>query len=322
MEIEEKILDILYDNFNIYISGQIISKILEISRMSVSNYIKILKNKGYNISSSTNKGYILYQIPTTISKQSINYFLDNKNINMHIYDAIDSTNNKSKEYISDKYIKPSVIIAKKQTDGRGRFGKFFYSPDNTGIYMSIIISPNMYIKNSSYIIMATAIAVCDAIKQISNTYTKIKWINDIFLDEKKIGGILTEAFSNFETGKIEKIIIGIGLNISTKYFPQNIINIATSLNISINKNILIAKIIDNILNILDNFNKKDIIMKYRSLSMILDKQISFILNNKKIYGIAKDITDNGELIVISQNKNIYTLNSGEISIEISKKNYE
>lgn len=188
--------------------------------------------------------------------------------------------------------------------------------------MSIIISPNMYIKNSSYIIMATAIAVCDAIKQISNTYTKIKWINDIFLDEKKIGGILTEAFSNFETGKIEKIIIGIGLNISTKYFPQNIINIATSLNISINKNILIAKIIDNILNILDNFNKKDIIMKYRSLSMILDKQISFILNNKKIYGIAKDITDNGELIVISQNKNIYTLNSGEISIEISKKNYE
>ncbi|MDK2802456.1 MAG: biotin--[acetyl-CoA-carboxylase] ligase [Oscillospiraceae bacterium] len=322
MKIEEKILDILYNNFNTYISGQKISERLNISRMSVSNYIKKLKNRGYDISSSTNKGYILNKLSNIISKESIKYLLKNKDINIYIHDSLDSTNNKSKEYISDKDTKNLIIIAKKQTDGKGRYGKFFYSPDNTGIYMSLIVSPNLDIKNSSYIIMATAISVCDAIKEISNISTKIKWINDIFLNGKKIGGILTEAFSNFETGKIQKVIIGIGLNISTKYFPEDIQNIAGSLNISINKNILIAKIIDNILSILENFNLKDTILKYRSLSMVLESEISFILNNKKIYGIAKDITNTGELIVISEDNRIYTLKSEEISIEINQKIYE
>ena len=242
-----------------------------------------------------------------------------KNFDIKIFDSITSTNDFAKELIdTNNFCHGTTIIANSQTKGRGRFSKTFYSPKNTGIYFSTILNIPIKIQEISLITIISAISVCNTISKLYKLNPKIKWINDIYLNDKKVCGILVEnIIGNYKNLVSKAIIVGIGINISTNIFPEEIKNKATSIMSSaISRNIVISELINNIFNLLKNIYDKKIIEEYKKLSFVLNKKISYIKNGEKFFAKAIDINQYGNLIIEDNNNNILTLDCNEISIEL------
>lgn len=256
-----------------------------------------------------------------IDSTNIKNFLINDldNIDIYTFDSIDSTNTYLKNISSNIKNEFTTVVANEQTQGRGRLGRQFFSPANTGIYMSFIIKPDMSITDATFITTATSVAVCKAIENVTHLNPKIKWINDIYIENKKACGILAEAITDINSGNLAGIIIGIGINVNTTndIFPENIKDIATALTISnkIDRNELIASIL-NEFHIIYN-NPQDYMEDYKKRSLILNKDIYYIQNGIKYYGTAIDFTENGGLVIIDNEGNKKTLTSGEISVRLN-----
>jgi BirA family biotin operon repressor/biotin-[acetyl-CoA-carboxylase] ligase len=204
---------------------------------------------------------------------------------------------------------PSLIIADKQTAGRGRSGNSFYSPDKTGLYFTLLFETESAIP---LITPAAAVAVCNTIEKNFGIYPKIKWVNDIFLNNKKICGILSECFiSNNKT----LIAVGIGINLTTNEFPDNLPN-AGSLGITCDKEKLATDIAEYILGYIRNPNENEILNQYKNRLFVLNKRIEFFENNIRYSATVRDINAQCNLIVELPDKNEKILSSGEISILI------
>lgn len=240
-----------------------------------------------------------------------------KNINIeniYIFETIDSTNSYSKalNITADHY---SLVISHQQTNGRGRLGRNFYSPKSTGIYMSIIYK-NKNTINPVNITSIAAVAVAKAIEKLTNINVKIKWVNDLYIDDKKFCGILTECTNNIDTGLIENIIVGIGINVSTKSFPNELKDIATSLNVEVDKNLIISEIVNYLHYYLTH--GKEYLDLYRSKSMVIGKEVNYYQNDKIFSGKCIGINDEGELIIEKENAVIDVLRTGEITLRLKK----
>ena len=231
---------------------------------------------------------------------------------MLYYPSIDSTNNQAKRLVSDGARRTMLIICDEQTNGRGRQGKSFYSPALTGIYMSFVTHPMAPLKNAVTATTAAAVAVCRAVERLTDKQPKIKWVNDVYLGDKKICGILTEAVTDFETQTVTSVIIGIGMNIKTIDFPADVEN-AASLNANVKRADLIAAITDELYKI-NHSGYQDFISYYRSHSMIIGERIQFIQNNVVTPATALAIDEKGGLVVETEKGERLTLRSGEISI--------
>ena len=248
MLIKGKVLKILEENKGKNISGEEIAKKLNISRTSIWKAINALRSEGYTINAVTNKGYSLATNTDFISKEGISLYLNNEysKIDIYTYKLVSSTNDVAKTLALNGAKHGTVIISEEQSVGKGRLGRVFYSPANTGIYMSIILRPNLTAMDSVLITTSASVAICNAIQKVTGIECQIKWINDIYLNNKKVGGILTEASTNFESGTIDYLILGIGLNFNKpkESFPKELETIASSLfsnnNGNINRNILCA----------------------------------------------------------------------------------
>ncbi len=219
------------------------------------------------------------------------------NINFKSFCKIDSTSTYVKKHFNDS---PLLVCAKTQTGGRGRQGKDFFSPKG-GIYFSLALPKSF---NFTHLTALCGVSVCSAIEKLCGVSPKIKWVNDIYIEDKKVCGILCEATEN-------GVIIGIGINLNTKKFPEDLENIAGALNTKISKTKLIYEIAYNILNLTD-FKEY-----YTDHSYVLDKKIFFIENNEKYEAFAKNIDDNFGLVVRLPDGSYKTLTSGEISVRLS-----
>lgn len=321
MSLKTDILKILEQNTNIYLSGQDLAKSFDVSRNAVWKAINQLKDEGYIINSIPNRGYCLSCESDVISEESIyNSLSDNaKGLKIFYHKTIDSTNNEAKRMIANGFKDIALIIANEQTSGRGRLGRSFYSPQNTGIYMSFIFHPDLDLSDAVSVTTATSVAVVRAIENLTNLKPQIKWVNDIYINDKKACGILTEAVMSFEAGSAHSIVIGIGINTTTVSFPTEIENIATSLNFSgLSRNKLISAIADEMIEICADLTDKSYIKEYRERSMIIGKNIDFYKNNIKYNGIAEDVDNNGGLIVRLPDGSIETLQSGEVTVRLSE----
>lgn len=309
---KEIILDILNQNKGSYISGQTIAKTLNISRTTVSINIKKLIDQGYNITSSTKKGYCLSQDTDLINinkiKQNLNPFYQN----IYYFDTIDSTNTKLKE---NKYIEGDIIIANHQSKGKGRNGKSFYSPKDKGIYLSFLLKPPYTIHQSLKITACLAVAIYKAIKDLYQIETQIKWVNDILYKNKKIAGILCEANLEMNTGKIESMIVGIGINIHPFTIPEDLKDIATYLENKhpIKRSDLITSVLNNFYQDYQDLDQSNFLTTYRKASCVLNKTILVNQNNQTYLGYVKKINDDASLTIIVDNQE-RVLNSGEITI--------
>ena len=325
MSVKIEVLKALEENRGTFFSGEALANKLNISRAAVWKAIKQLKEEGYSIKAISNKGYSLSIETDVLSREGINIFLteENKGLDIEVYKELDSTNVYAKQLAVQGALHGTVVLAEEQTAGRGRRGRSFYSPGSTGIYMSIILRPNMEANEAILITTATSVAVAKAIETVTRIKTGIKWVNDIYIDEKKVAGILTEAVTDFESGKIECVIVGIGINFSTpkNSYPDEIKKIATSLYENkpndITRNQLVAEIINQVLASFKNLQSKEFIEDYKEKSIVIGRDIYILSNNSKTKAKAIDIDEQGGLIVLTEDGVVKTLNSGEISIRFN-----
>lgn len=237
-----------------------------------------------------------------------------KDIEITVLDSIDSTNLEAKRLIANGLCDTAIIIANEQTNGRGRLGRSFYSPPSTGIYMSIVVQPKMTAFDALIITICTGVAVCQAINALTGKNPQIKWVNDIFLDGKKVCGILAEAVGNGVDGQIGSVVIGIGLNVTTVDFPDDIKDIASGINAhNVPKSRFVSEIINRLLSMLDNLDRQAIMEQYRSLSLVMNKTITYVRNGVEKNGNVINIDDEGRLLV-ETDSGIDVLCSGEISL--------
>ena len=216
MSSKSNILQILEKNRGTYVSGEELAQQLQISRSAIWKAISELKKEGYQIISVTNKGYCLSDATDVISAEGIGPYLTNGSQDMiHVFKTVDSTNLVAKKMALEQAPHGTVVLAEEQTAGRGRMGRSFHSPAGSGIYMSFILRPNLTSNDAVLITTAASVAVARAIEEVTHIHTGIKWVNDVYMNGKKICGILTEALTDFESGGIESIILGIGINFST-----------------------------------------------------------------------------------------------------------
>lgn len=231
-----------------------------------------------------------------------------------VYDVIDSTNTEAKRLFLNGLKRPTLLLASHQTAGRGRQDKSFFSPRGTGIYLTILspsINPIKNIISEDLLTLQIAVAACEAIKKLTSKIVGIKWVNDLFLANKKIGGILTEK-TICPSDNSYAHIIGLGINITTKYFPNDISQIAGSINIDVCKMDLVISIIKHFENM--NNDISSLIYEYKKHSIVLGKEIVFNKNNTEYAGRAIDINEHGNLIVELPSGETIILKSGEISL--------
>ncbi len=253
-----------------------------------------------------------------ISKENILKHLDRLSVpEIIIFDEIDSTNAEAKRLAKSKDY--AFVIANSQTNGRGRLGRNFYSPKDNGIYMSILLRPDFLIDESVLITTAASVLVARAIENVTAKAPRIKWVNDLYLNNKKVCGILTEAVYDFKNSKIEHIIIGIGINCFDSDFPDDISEIAGSVmgkDFAVSREKIIAEIIREFQKLGEIVKDKSFISEYKSRSMVLEREIEIVGGET---ATALDIDQNGGLIVRLKDGEIKTLNSGEISIRLKKE---
>lgn len=254
-----------------------------------------------------------------ISKEKINALICDTSYNVRVLETVDSTNLYVKELAKKDAVHGTVVIADHQTNGRGRLGRQFFSPSGTGIYMSVLIRPEEINLAPHLLTVAAGVAVCRTLEDICSESPRIKWVNDIFIGRKKVCGILAESLSN-QTG-INSIIVGIGINVTTSAadFPDELINIAGSIfPKAVTRNEIIAKVLAEFKNICSTKEANTLIEEYKSLSLLMDKEITFLKDGKPHLGIATDINMEGNLIVKLQNRETITLKSGEVSLGSEK----
>lgn len=236
-----------------------------------------------------------------------------------ILDEVTSTNDIAKANFKDEH-QYLICLAEKQTNGQGRLGRTFISNESVGIYMSLIFKPNNSIKSYKNITTYIATCVAKSLEDVLNLKINIKWVNDIYLNGKKIGGILTTGETNVTTLKYNYLIIGIGINIYKQKFEENIKNIASSIeeetNKIIDRNYLIALILNQIGDNLDMINNNHMNF-YRERLLMKNKQVLLKYAYEEEIVQIIDVDDEGRLIVKKDNI-IKKVNSGEITRMIVK----
>lgn len=311
MSLKTEVLNYLCAHDDEYVSGEALAQKFDKSRAAVWKAIKSLQSDGVHIEAVTNRGYRLLPDNDIFDGETIKKDID-FDCRVVFYNSIDSTNTQAKRMISDGADDVFLVVAAEQTAGRGRQGKSFYSPADTGVYMTFVVHPNTALQNAVGITTAACVAVCRAIEKITDITPQIKWVNDVYVNGKKICGILTEAVTDFETQTVSSVVIGIGINISTEHFPDGIEN-ASSLNVNVKRAQLVSAVA-NELNRLVCSPFSDYIDYYREHSMLIGEDIYFIKNGEKTYAKALAIDSDGALEVELENGETETLRSGEITV--------
>ncbi len=249
-----------------------------------------------------------------ISKSEILKYLQSDDLTLIVKDKTESTNTDLKELMRKASKDKTVIIAKEQTAGRGRRGRSFHSPKNKGVYLSIYLNAE---GNFTAFTSAAAVGVCNAIKKCVGAEPRIKWVNDILYDGKKLCGILCEGITDRKSQKIKGVVIGIGINCFKQEFPDEIKDIATTLeeisgDFSINK--FIAILIDELKRIGYNVENGLFAKPYRELSCVIGKEVVLSDTGERVKVITTD--DEGGLVVMDECGKIKTQKTGEVSIKI------
>ena len=318
--LKDDVLKELYENRTM-VSGEALAEKLGVSRNAVWKCIKQLKKDGFVISASTNKGYFLEGCGDVLSPVIIQSELDANKLDCKLlfFDEINSTNTKAKELAEQGYPNGTVVIAKTQTNGRGRLGRKFYSPES-GLYLSILARPKLIDNEAAKITSMCAVATAEAIESVCPLKVYIKWVNDLFVNNKKTCGILTEAGLNLENRNIDYVVIGIGINCGKQAFPSELKDIATSLEnecgVAVNVNKLAVEIIKKVLQGINNVGDASIIKECRKRSVLLGKSVTVLSGNDSYEATATDIDDDGGLVVKLKSGQIKTLKSGEVSVRL------
>lgn len=251
-----------------------------------------------------------------LNEKFIKNNLINKDIDIVIQDTTASTNDDVKSFIGKSNL--AVVIAENQTNGRGRNNRSFYSPSGKGVYMSILLTPNLSVTDGVKITTFVAVKVANAVEKVSGLKVGIKWVNDLFINGKKVSGILTESGVDFKNRKLSYAVCGIGINCYGLDFPSEISSIATSLEkegAKVDRNLLIVEILNGLNDIEREILSGNYLREYKNRCIVLNKRVTVVSGQESYTATAVDITESGALIV-NKNGELITVNSGDVSIRI------
>ena len=249
--------------------------------------------------------------------------LKTRGVNLHVFDVVDSTNTVLRNMANDGYGEKTVVIANEQKQGRGRKGRTFFSPSDSGIYMSILLRPENNIENAVLITAAAAVCVARAIDKVCGVNCEIKWVNDIYIENKKVCGILAESALDTKTASVKYIILGIGINLYRPKddFPSEIQNVAASIldnkeNTDL-RNQVAAEIINEFFKVYHDVGSNEIYNEYKDRLMLIGKDVIVYNADKEYEATVVDLDENFRLCVRTKNGKEIRLNSGEVSTKLS-----
>lgn len=321
MSVKNEVLRTLEAQRGKYFSGEQLAKGLSVSRAAVWKAVKALEKEGYCIRAVPNKGYALLPETDVLSEEGIRAFLQEeyKALPMQVVRETSSTNLLAKQAAAEGMADRMLFVAEHQNAGRGRRGRQFFSVPGGNICMSLMLKPQMEAADAVFFTTAACTAVHRAIYKVTGIQTQIKWVNDLYYRGKKICGILTEAVTNCETGIVECIVLGIGINfnIAPEAFPAELGEIAGALYdggpVCVSRNELAAEVTNQLFLVEQDLKERTFLKDYREHSMLIGQKIC-ILANETEEATALDIDENGGLVVQLADGTVKTLNTGEVTV--------
>jgi len=322
MNVKNELLNTLANAGDEYISGAALAAKLGVSRNAVWKAVKSLEAEGHIIESAASKGYRLNGDSNKLAAELITPYLRTKSLGrvLSVHDEIGSTNSYAKELAANGAVHGTVVVADMQTAGRGRLGRSFVSPSGKGIYMSVIIRPDYPSEIASLITTAAACAAAEATEKLCESEVCIKWVNDLYMNGRKICGILTEASLGLEMKTLDYAVIGIGINVRKvgESFDKELSLRATSIEdetgLKLNRSQLCAEIINSLEAYLENLESRNFLDEYRRRELLTGNTITANVGNETITAEAVGIDDNANLIVKLSDGTIRHLGSGEANL--------
>ncbi|MFE8702211.1 biotin--[acetyl-CoA-carboxylase] ligase [Cytobacillus sp. FJAT-54145] len=323
-ELRKKLLDAFTNHDDDYLSGQYLADLIGCSRTAVWKHVEELRKEGFELEAVRRKGYRIVKTPENVTADDIRLGLKTKFIgqSIHYKESVDSTQKIAHRLAYDDAPEGTVVIAEEQLLGRGRMDRAWHSPKYSGIWMSIILRPNLPIPKAPQLTLLTAVAVVQAIEEITSLSPQIKWPNDILMNGKKVTGILTELQA--EADRIISIIIGIGINVNQKReeYPDELKDIATSLSIEsgeqINRSVLIRGIFNRLEHLYEIYLENGfypIKLLWESYAISIGKTITARTLNHTIRGKALGITEDGVLQIEDEEGKIHSVYSADIDLQ-------
>ena len=292
-----------------YVSGEDLAQQLQVSRTSIWKGIQTLEKKGLIIESARHHGYKLLEgdllVPSQLSQDL--------NIPVFYHDQSQSTQMDAKLGIDHNHPTPALYLAPHQEAAKGRYGRPFYAAKTGGIYMSLHLAPDVPLTEFKPYTILVAAAIVKTIQELTQLPVQIKWVNDIYLQGKKVAGVLTEAISSMEAQTVTDVIIGVGINFHLPSFPKDLAKKAGNLfqeKPTITRQELITAIWNNFF----QSSEEELMAIYKENSLVLGKQVSFVRQEKTYQGLATQVTDAGHLVVRLEDGQEKILSSGEISL--------
>ena len=323
---KERILELLGTGETV--SGEQLARELGVSRNAVWKFMNQLRRSGYEIDAVTNRGYRLKSAPDMLSEAEIRRWLTAKEIgrDLEIHAKLDSTNNRAKALAAAGAPHGLTVIADTQSGGRGRMGRSFFSPEHSGIYLTCVLRPECPPEKAGLLTSLAAVAAARAVEKVSpEAEVKIKWVNDLYLGEKKICGILSEAGLGMEAGRLEYAVVGIGINVKKMAFPPELRDIATSIGNETgaepDRNRLIAEILNELETLYGDLESGAFLAESRRRSNVIGRSVTVIEGGKTYPARAMDIDSQGRL-VIETGTGRSCLNYGEVSLKLTEAGTE
>lgn len=321
---QEKILKMLLQEEGNFLSGEVMSQTLGVSRTAVWKSIAQLRDQGYEIKSVQNKGYSLISSPDRLEKVAMSQGLEGQLIGRELIclASIDSTNSEVKRRAMAGAEEGLVVTAEEQTAGRGRRGRSFHSPSGTGLYFSVLLRPKCSVEELSNLTAWVAVAVAEGVETTCGTKPAIKWTNDLVLNGKKISGILTELSIESESGFVEYVVVGVGINVNHKKgdFPPDLEQTTSSIAIETGGTLCRACLCRDILLSLNKMistfpqGKTAYLEAYRENCLTLGREVQVIVGEDRRPATAVGIDEEFRLLVDYPDGSQEALSAGEVSV--------
>ena len=318
------ILKLLQENEGQFVSGERISEEMGITRAAIWKSVDALRREGYEIESKTKLGYRLVATPDRATAENVGARISTKVVGRSIVylERIDSTNNYAKQAALHGGEDGLVVIANEQTGGRGRSGRSFQSPPDKGLYLTTLLRPKAAPAEVLSVTALAAVAVCNAVERTCGVRPGIKWTNDLILNGKKLTGILTEMGVEGESGALQYVVVGIGINANHERsdFSGEVAEIATSLRMELGRPVNRAALAAALIEELDALyaclggDLSDYLEQYRTDCVTLGKQVRILGSGAERTGEAVGIDDSFGLIVRREDGALETIRSGEVSV--------
>ncbi|GAK53624.1 biotin--acetyl-CoA-carboxylase ligase [Candidatus Moduliflexus flocculans] len=304
LSINAKILDVLRSKSHAYISGEELSRELNMSRTAIWKHVNSLRDLGYRVEAITSVGYKLLSSPSLLLPLEIKNGLHTQFIgrDIHWEYEVNSTNTVALKLAEEGAPQGTVVVSEAQRQGRGRLGRTWISQAENGIYLSVILRPSFVPMKAPVLTFIAAIAVVETLETLFHLNAQIKWPNDVMIQGKKVAGILTELRAEMEG--IHYMILGIGVNVNTTRFPKEFQDRVTSLSLELKEKVGRVKIVQTLLEALERWylvalsHRSDLVFeRWSELSCTLHRCVEVNLGNEIVQGVATHLGASGSLFV-------------------------